>query len=1523
MKPNRRILATARLAFPLAAISLTLSATTAHAQTHWDNNGAVANFGTAGGTWTTGGATSPGWGNAAGTGAISTVDTTTSSALTFGNATTGLLSGNITVSGTVEAGNLTFASATQNIGLLGGSITLAAASTISVNGSTTAGIATISSDLTGAATSLSKTGTGMLVLSGNNSAIANMTVSAGTLRLANTAAGPNTRVTLSSTGTALQFGTDTSTTLAAVTAGVTGATGSTIVSDRATAGAGITHYITSLSVGSGAGGAIFEKGSNVTSGQAVIEIGSVSNNSGSTATLTLNPNTANVNITGNVTLGTSNTGNGNLVLGGTGSSNSIDGVIQNGTRANSNLTKSGTSTWTLSGNNTYNGATTISGGTLIVGSGGTSGSLGGTTGVTNNAALIYNRSNALAVGYVTSGSGTVTKQGGGTLTFSANNTYSGATLVSGGTLALSGTGTVNGSNGITVNGSGAKFLQNGSVAVTPTVTLTQGTLTGSGTVNTVNVGNATGGIISNNDGVAGAALTIGTLTFNGAATVNTFSNSASAAIVTTSISTNAAGNVAINPTNSSWTNGVTYDLISFGSIGGAGVGQFVLGTIGGASLRQTPTFSNTPSTITLSFTGDTPKWTGAGDANWNLASTNNWKLVAGNTTTDFLASDDVLFDDTATVTTVTIDTANVNPTATTFNNTTKDYTLNGAFGISTGTLTKSGSGNLTINTVNTSTGATTVNGGTVVVGSGGSLGSGSALTVGASGTVDFQNAGQTLGAVSNANSLTFSASSGNVTLASLSGAGTTAFSSTGTATVTGGISGGTVTSAGALTANISGGAITVTGLTTGAISGSGTLGTGSLSSTSVTGGTNTIIGAAGITTLNGGNTTVGGVATIGTLTSGIANLNGATSSITTLNGGTVNLGTTALTVSSGTMAGDITGAGGSITKTGATGNLILSGTNTFGGNLTIDGSTSTGGTLLTVSSNTALGSTAGGTTFIGGTAGTNTMTLGNGVTVTGENLTLTSNGAKVNFTNGAGTSTWAGNVTFDAAATGSFDITTTGNLTIGANASDTFKVDSSLAPLFRGAGNHTINSTIQGGNISKTDAGVVTLTAANTHTGNTTNAGGNGGKYLLANSLALQNSTYNITNTTATANSLTFDSSVGSNAFTLGGLSSAAASGNARNFALQNTASAAIALSVGNNNQDTSYNGVMSGGGSFTKIGSGILTLTGNNSYSGGTTLNQGTLSLDTNGTLGATTGALAVNNTNTVVAGTSAILNLATAADTTVGSLSGSIATPASGTNTATINTQTGRNFTVNQTADATYAGVIAGDGDFTLGSLSTHALTLSGVNTYSGTTAVNAGALIINGNQSTAAGAISVSNTDTRLMGTGTIGGATTINAAAIHSAGNGTGVVGNQNFSSSLTFANGSIFEWDINVNDTTTGFDTVAVTGDLNGSTGGDTSIFRVVFGTTAKAGVEDSGNVFWNTASTSREWSMALLFGKDFTNGLFTSVQTYDSTGFFDVSSKGSFTITGSTLTWTAVPEPTSALAGLLLGAGLLRRRRSA
>ena len=90
---------------------------------------------------------------------------------------------------------------------------------------------------------------------------------------------------------------------------------------------------------------------------------------------------------------------------------------------------------TLSGTNTYTGGTTISAGTLQIGNGGTAGSVLGN--ITNNAALIFNRSDAVAFGNVIGGSGTLEKLAG-TLTLSGINTYTGATTVNGGTLEISG-----------------------------------------------------------------------------------------------------------------------------------------------------------------------------------------------------------------------------------------------------------------------------------------------------------------------------------------------------------------------------------------------------------------------------------------------------------------------------------------------------------------------------------------------------------------------------------------------------------------------------------------------------------------------------------------------------------------------------------------------------------------------------------------------------------------------------------------------------------------------------------------------------------------------------------------------------------------------------------------------------------------------------------------------------------------------------------------------------------------------------
>ena len=106
----------------------------------------------------------------------------------------------------------------------------------------------------------------------------------------------------------------------------------------------------------------------------------------------------------------------------------------------------------LTASNAFSGATTISRGTLQLGNGtsGEDGSIGSGapsgSGVTDNAALVYNLYGRQAAAYAIGGNGSVTKLGGGTLTVSGSNTFSGPLSVLNGTLS---SGTINnaGSNG--------------------------------------------------------------------------------------------------------------------------------------------------------------------------------------------------------------------------------------------------------------------------------------------------------------------------------------------------------------------------------------------------------------------------------------------------------------------------------------------------------------------------------------------------------------------------------------------------------------------------------------------------------------------------------------------------------------------------------------------------------------------------------------------------------------------------------------------------------------------------------------------------------------------------------------------------------------------------------------------------------------------------------------------------------------------------------------------------------------------
>jgi autotransporter-associated beta strand protein len=130
------------------------------------------------------------------------------------------------------------------------------------------------------------------------------------------------------------------------------------------------------------------------------------------------------------------------------------------------------------------------------------------------------------------------------------------------------------------------------------------------------------------------------------------------------------------------------------------------------------------------------------------------------------------------------------------------------------------------------------------------------------------------------------------------------------------------------------------------------------------------------------------------------------------------------------------------------------------------------------------------------------------------------------------------------------------------------------------------------GSLIKADSGTLTLAVSNTYSGTTLVSGGT---LALGNSAALQQSTLD----TSGSGVLSFGSL---RSATLGGLTGPGT------LSLTNTAPAAIALSVGNNNNSTTFSGTLQGAGSLTKIGTGTLTVAGNDACYGGISVNAGSL---------------------------------------------------------------------------------------------------------------------------------------------------------------------------------------------------------------------------------------------------------------------------------------------------------------------------
>ena len=132
-----------------------------------------------------------------------------------------------------------------------------------------------------------------------------------------------------------------------------------------------------------------------------------------------------------------------------------------------NLVHASSSLLVLAANQTYTGTTTITAGSLLVGNGGTTGSLG-TGAVSNQGSLIFNRSDDLVVANVISGSGNLIQNSAATLVLTANHSYTGGTLIAAGTLQVGsgggsgtlGTGPVNNLAALVINRDEALVLAN-------------------------------------------------------------------------------------------------------------------------------------------------------------------------------------------------------------------------------------------------------------------------------------------------------------------------------------------------------------------------------------------------------------------------------------------------------------------------------------------------------------------------------------------------------------------------------------------------------------------------------------------------------------------------------------------------------------------------------------------------------------------------------------------------------------------------------------------------------------------------------------------------------------------------------------------------------------------------------------------------------------------------------------------------------------------------------------------------------
>ena len=462
-----------------------------------------------------------------------------------------------------------------------------------------------------------------------------------------------------------------------------------------------------------------------------------------------------------------------------------------------------------------------------------------------------------------------------------------------------------------------------------------------------------------------------------------------------------------------------------------------------------------------------------------------------------------------------------------------------------------------------------------------------------------------------------------------------------------------VTTGGSLGTNVAGNTVTVNN--GGELTGNGatipnqlTLNTGSVLATD---------DDANVNTKFSGNISLGGAATISP-----ANFySGNTQALVVTASGIIS--------GSGSLTETISNRGYTPTGNGLDGTVIVSGANTYTGGTTLtNGIFQIGVSSATTGSGATLAITSGATgtgllTVNGGVVDLSSfnLTVG-GLAGTGGTIASSSTGTAGSLTivTGATPETYSGKI-----ANTTSNYTTTFNTATAGNKTVSLAVDGTGTQILAGANTFSGGTTVNSGTLG---VGVSSVTTGSGSTMAIT-SGATGTGLLTVNGGTVDLSTFNL----AVAGLAGTGGTIASSSTTTAGSLTILAPATPQTFA------GTIADTTGAGNQTVSV----------AIDGTGTQIFSGADTYSGGTIINSGTLTISGAGTLGATTGTLHVNNTSTGT-GTNVVLNLSTSAPTVTGSLSGTIATPTSGINTATINNG-GQLFTVNQTAPGAYAGVIA----------------------------------------------------------------------------------------------------------------------------------------------------------------------------------------------------------------------------------------